>query len=167
MSVLQIVRWPDPGLTEVCAPVGEIAPETRALAENMLETMYAAPGRGLAAPQVGVQRRLFVMDVTWKEGKRAPMVFVDPEILWSGDTIVSHSEGCLSIPGISVEVPRPDRVRCAWRDLEGRAHSQVFEGFAAVCVQHELDHLNGIVTLDHVDADRRAELLADYDGLSA
>ena len=113
----------------------------------MLETMYAAPGRGLAGPQVGVMKRLFVMDPTWKEGSPAPLVCLDPEIMWRSDDTAAGPEGCLSIPGVLTVVERATSVQLRWRDLDGALHDQVLTGFAAICAQHELDHLDGIVTL--------------------
>jgi peptide deformylase len=160
MSVLSILTWPDPRLSEVCAAIeGE---DVHDLAHAMLETMYAAPGRGLAAPQVGVMRRLFVMDTTWKEGRPDPQVFINPEILEASETLVESEEGCLSIPGVKARVSRPDRVHMVWTALDGARVSQVFTGFAAACVQHEMDHLNGIVTLDRVSPEDRAVIEETY-----
>lgn len=161
MSVLPIVRWPDDRLSTACADVGDA--DIRDLAADMLETMYAAPGRGLAGPQVGDLRRLFVMDVTWKEGARTPMVFVDPVITAKGEDVVSMDEGCLSIPDLMVPVVRPSEISVSWRDENGVMQSGDFDGFAARCIQHEMDHLDGVVTLDHLDADTRATLLEGYD----
>ena len=163
MSLHEIVRWPDPRLATVCKPVAKITPEIRTLANDMLETMYGAPGRGLAAPQVGVLSRVFVMDTAWKDGAREPMVFVNPEILTTSHEQATLAEGCLSIPGVSVEVTRSLRVRLRWTDLGGQRCERAFDGFPAACVQHEMDHLDGIVTLDRVDADTRARILTDYD----
>lgn len=162
MSVLPIVLWPDPALAAVCAPVAGVTPEVEALAADMLETMYDAPGRGLAAPQVGVLQRLFVMDAGWKEGKSDPLVCINPMLQEVSDTRVSNTEGCLSIPGVTAEVTRPDRVQMVWTGLNGARYVQSFEGFAAVCAQHELDHLDGVVTFDHLSAEDRAALIADY-----
>ena len=162
MSVLPIVRWPDPRLSTPCASAGDVDGPLRRLAADMLETMYAAPGRGLAGPQVGVMRRLFVMDVMWKEGEPAPMVFLDPEITWSSEeTRVGH-EGCLSIPGIVAEVERAVEIDLHWRDLSGQSQSRRFDGFAAICIQHETDHLDGLVTFDRVPPEARAALEAAY-----
>ena len=163
MTALPILRWPDPRLSEACAPVGEVTDAVRTLAADMLETMYAAPGRGLAAPQVGVMRRLFVMDVSWKDGAPDPVVCIDPEILATDGEPASGEEGCLSIPGIVAEVARPGRVELAWTDLDGRRQDAWLDGFAARCAQHELDHLDGIVTLDRVADGQRAALVAAYD----
>ena len=167
MSVLEILRWPDTRLSMQCAPVGVVTDDTRTLASDMLETMYAAPGRGLAAPQVGVLKRLFVMDVTWKAGQRAPEVFVDREIVEAGAEVVENDEGCLSIPGVTAAISRPSWVVMAWRDLHGKEQQRRFDGFAAACVQHELDHLNGTVTLDRVAPDARERILQAYREVSA
>ncbi|MEW9918409.1 peptide deformylase [Marimonas sp. MJW-29] len=163
MSLLPILKWPDPRLAQVCAPVDGITPEIEKLAADMLETMYDAPGRGLAAPQVGAMQRLFVMDTTWKEGAPAPLVCINPVLQEVSDERATMTEGCLSIPGVSAEVSRPARVRMVWTGLDGARHVQGFDGFAAVCVQHELDHLDGIVTFDHLDPETRASLIADYE----
>ena len=162
MSVLPIVRWPDPRLSTPCAPAGPADVALRRLAADMLETMYAAPGRGLAGPQVGVMKRIFVMDVAWRNGTKDPMVFLDPEIAWrSPDTRVG-GEGCLSIPGIEAEVARSAGIEVGWHDLDGARHVRRFDGFAAICIQHEIDHLDGIVTLDRVAPEARAVLEAAY-----
>ncbi len=162
MSVRPIVQWPDARLTEICAPVEEITPEIEALAADMLETMYAARGRGLAGPQVGAMVRLFVMDTGWKEGKPDPLVCINPMLMEVSEERASNSEGCLSIPGVSAEISRPAQVQMVWTGLNGARFVQSFSGFAAACVQHELDHLDGVVTFDHLDADTRAALEAEY-----
>lgn len=167
MSLREILHWPDPRLSMMCTPVPEVTEDLRALARDMLETMYAAPGRGLAAPQVGVLKRLFVMDVSWKDGEPAPQVFINPEVSTVGETQVAQYEGCLSLPGIAVEVSRPDRVRVCWIDLDGQAREEEFDGFAAACVQHEVDHLDGRLTLDHVDEERREHLIGEFQKASA
>ena len=167
MSLRQIVLWPDPRLGGVCDPVGDIDDEVRSLAADMLETMYDAPGRGLAAPQIGDLRRIFVMDPTWKEGLRAPMVCINPQITPLDTEVVESAEGCLSIPGISARVSRSAGVRMRWVDLDGAAQSAELTGFAALCAQHEVDHLDGIVTLDRVDEAQRANLISEYMGVRA
>lgn len=164
MSILPILTWPDPRLAQVCAPVGTVTDEIRQLAGDMLETMYAAPGRGLAGPQVGVLQRIFVMDVTWKEGAPDPLVVLDPEIVPLTDDRLAGPEGCLSIPGITAQVRRAPHVRMRWTDLAGTRQEREFTGFGAVCAQHEADHLDGIVTLDRVAPDARAALEAEYAG---
>ena len=145
MTLREIVLWPDPRLTETCVPVETITPEIETLAADMLETMYAAPGRGLAAPQVGVLQRLFVMDVGWKEGKSDPLVCINPMLQEVSEERETREEGCLSIPGILAEVNRPAQVQMVWTGLNGARYVQSFDGFAAACVQHELDHLDGVV----------------------
>lgn len=162
MSKLEILKWPDPRLAQPCAPA-EISAETRVLAGDMLETMYGAPGRGLAAPQVGQTLRLFVMDTTWKDAAPSPMIFFNPEITASNGTPVESAEGCLSIPGLSVPVARAPEITLAWQDSTGAPQTASFTGFAASCIQHEMDHLDGIVTLDRVDPAARAALVAAYE----
>lgn len=157
--LLPILRWPDPRLSQPCASA-VLDDDLRSLAADMLETMYAAPGRGLAASQVGRLVRMFVMDVDWKTGEPAPMVFVNPELELMGNR-VTGPEGCLSIPGPVTEVERSDTVRVRWTDLEGAAREQVFDGFAAICIQHENDHLDGILTLDRLRPDARAKAEAE------
>ncbi|MCU0826693.1 MAG: peptide deformylase [Tabrizicola sp.] len=157
--LLPILRWPDPRLSQVCAPA-VLDDDLRALAVDMLETMYAAPGRGLAAPQVGRLVRMFVMDVDWKTGTLAPMVFVNPEIELLGDR-ATGPEGCLSIPGPVTDVERAACVRARWTALDGTLHEARFDGFAAICIQHEYDHLDGILTLDRLSPEARALAVAE------
>lgn len=163
MSVLEIVTWPDVRLTQTCAPVTDITPEIETLAADMLETMYAAPGRGLAAPQVGAMVRLFVMDIGWKEGKSDPLVCINPMFQEIGEDREIAPEGCLSIPGVTAQINRPTQVQMVWTGLNGARYVQSFEGFGAVCAQHELDHLDGVVTFDHLDAETRAALVAEFE----
>lgn len=153
MALLPILRWPDERLETRCAPVtGDVS----ALAADMLDTMYAALGRGLAAPQVGVLLRLFVMDATWKDGKRAPQVMVNPQITWRAPQHVWGEEGCLSLPGVTARVERAKEIRLRWSDLNGALHEETLTGFAAICAQHEYDHLDGILTLDRISPAERA-----------
>lgn len=153
MAVLPILRWPDARLEERCGPV---AGDVSALVADMLETMYAAPGRGLAAPQVGQLLRLFVMDVTWKEGVRAPVVCINPVIAWRSPVRVKGPEGCLSIPGVTAEVTRAQEIRLRYTGLDGVEREDHLTGFAAICAQHEYDHLDGILTLDRIPPAERA-----------
>jgi peptide deformylase len=146
--MLTILTHPDPVLRVRCT---EATGDATSLARAMLEAMYAAPGRGLAAPQVGVTERLFVMDATWKEGVPDPRVFVNPEIVAREGRQV-NVEGCLSIPGMPRRVARARRVVLGFDGAEGR-REEAFEGFAAACVQHEMDHLDGVLILDHPEAD--------------
>ena len=161
MAVLPILTWPDPRLAEICAPVGA-GEDLGALIEDMFDTLYAAPGRGLAGPQVGVMKRVFVTDTTWKERDPSPMVFINPAITAVSDELTGRDEGCLSIPGVMVAVERPSWVRMSWTDIDGLRREKRFDGFAAACVQHELDHLDGIVTFDRVGAEARALAQAAY-----
>lgn len=167
MSVLPILRWPDPRLCMPCAPVEHVDARIQALTADMLETMYAAPGRGLAAPQVGVLSRLFVMDTGYRQGDPTPMVFLNPRIEWASERRETGPEGCLSIPGVVAEISRAPEIRLRWTRLDGTEAVERFDGFAAICIQHETDHLDGIVTFDRVPPDRRAALEAAYAGTEA
>lgn len=157
-----IVLWPDPVLSEVCAPVAQIDSATRTLCDDLLETMYDAPGRGLAAPQVGVLQRVFVMDTTWKDGERTPRVFINPEITDRSETLVIGSEGCLSIPGLAADVERAEAITLRWTAPDGRILVERLTGFDAVCAQHEFDHLEGLVIFDRVAPELRSALQAEY-----
>ncbi len=144
-----ILIHPDPRLKKACDPVSEITPELRVLAADMLETMYAAPGVGLAAPQVGVTKRLLVMDCA-KEGPPDPLVLLNPQILWASEDVSAYEEGCLSIPDQYAEVKRPASVTVRWTDLDGTPQERTFEGLWATCVQHEIDHLDGKLFIDYL-----------------
>ena len=162
MSLLPILLWPDPRLGRVCAPVEAFDDLLRQHADDMLETMYAAPGRGLAAPQVGIMQRLFVMDADWKTGAPRPVVMVNPCVLSVGAELAVAQEGCLSLPGVLADVRRPVSVRLAWQDLDGRKQVADLTGFEATCAQHELDHLDGRVIFDRLDQTTRAAAEAAY-----
>lgn len=162
MPGLPILKWPEPRLSQRCAPVAP-GEDLAALIADMFDTMYEAPGRGLAAPQVGVMKRFFVMDVTWKEGDRSPQVMINPEILDRAEELAAGDEGCLSIPGVLVAVERPVWVQMQWTDADGTLRQARLDGFAARCAQHELDHLDGIVTLDRLAPEDRAEALRRYE----
>ncbi len=158
MSRLPIRLWGDPVLRSKAQPVGEITEEIRTLAADMAETMYDAPGRGLAAPQVGVSLRMFVMDCHWKDdGERAPVVVIDPEILDASEETAMHEEGCLSIPDVPVEVTRPAEITMRWRGLDGAVTEQRLTGMEAICAQHEFDHLEGRLIPDVLETDARAK----------
>jgi peptide deformylase len=151
-----ILIHPDPRLKKVCPPVPAVTDDLRRLADDMLETMYAAPGIGLAAPQVGVLARMFVMDCVKDEGAAArPMVLINPVVTWASDETSVYEEGCLSIPDQYADVKRPARVRMAWTDLNGRAQDEEFDGLWATCAQHELDHLDGRLFIDHLGPIKR------------
>ena len=162
MPPRDILRWPDARLSVVCEPVGEITGEVSQLASDMLSTMYHATGRGLAAPQVGDMRRVFVMDATWKEGVRTPRVMVNPELVSVSQACCEMEEVCLSIPGIVAPVERPSRITMRWSDLDGTAQIAEFEGAQARIALHELDHLNGLVHFDRLDPLTRTRLEESY-----
>lgn len=143
---------PDPVLRAVCAPVTVFDAALEDVVAEMLAVMYAAPGRGLAAPQVGISERIFVMDTTWKDGEPSPMVFINPEIIEMSEAQAVNDEGCLSIPDRMARVSRPAEVKLRWQDLDGEVQAGVFDGFAAACVQHERDHLDGVLCIDYPEA---------------
>lgn len=146
-----ILIHPDPRLKKVCDPVGQITDDLKRLADDMLQTMYDAPGIGLAAPQVGVTKRLLVMDcVKGAELAPRPMILFNPRVTWSSDEKSTYEEGCLSIPEIYNEIERPASVTVAWMDREGAEQEETFTGLWATCVQHEIDHLNGKLFIDYL-----------------
>ena len=151
-----ILIHPDPRLKKVCAPVSDLSDDLRALADDMLETMYDAPGIGLAAPQIGILSRLIVMDCVKEEGVDAqPMVLFNPEIMASSEDLNTYEEGCLSIPEQFADVTRPAEVEVAWIDRDGNPQQQVFDGLWATCVQHEIDHLDGKLFIDYLGPMKR------------
>jgi len=151
MTVRNILIHPDPRLRKTCAPVERITPELRGLANDMLRTMYDAPGVGLAAPQIGKLARLIVMDcVKEPDAQPRPIVLFNPEILWRSDSRESSEEGCLSIPEQFAEIERPVEVRVRWRDIDGGHREEKLGGLWARCVQHEIDHLNGRLFIDYL-----------------
>jgi peptide deformylase len=151
MSLRSILIHPDPRLRKVAEPVTEFGAELRQLADDMLATMYDAPGIGLAAPQVGVGKRLLVMDcVKNPDLPPRPMVLVNPEIVWASDALSTSEEGCLSIPDVYNDVTRPVEVKVRWTGVDGSAQEEQFAGLWATCVQHEIDHLNGRLFIDYL-----------------
>ena len=150
-----ILIHPDPRLKKAAAPVADVTDALRRLAEDMLETMYDAPGIGLAAPQVGVLTRLFVMDCAEKDATPDPIVMLNPEIVASSDALNVYEEGCLSIPDIYAEVTRPAEVTMRWLDLDGNERQADFGGLHATCAQHELDHLDGRLFIDYLGSVKR------------
>lgn len=156
MTLRPILVHPDPRLKKMCEPIARITPEIETLAADMLATMYDAPGIGLAAPQIGVNKRLFVVDAS-REPETDPraLVMVNPELEWVSDETRAYEEGCLSVPDQYAEVIRPAEVRLRWTGLDGKSHAEEFDGLWATCVQHELDHLNGVMFLDHISAMKR------------
>lgn len=160
MSLRPILIHPDPRLRKAADPVGPIDAGVRALVGDMFDTMYEAPGIGLAATQLGVMRRLFVMDCAGQDEDPAPLALIDPEILWRSEETAIAEEGCLSLPDIYEDVTRPARVRIAWTDLEGARREADFGGRWAVCAQHEMDHLDGRLFIDYLGSVRRALITA-------
>jgi peptide deformylase len=149
--IRDILIHPDPRLKKPCAPVTEITEEIVILGQDMLETMYAAPGVGLAAPQVGVMRRVFVMDcVKDPELPPRPIILINPVILWVSEDLATYDEGCLSIPDQYAEVERPAQVRVRWTGADGVEQEEVFSGLWATCAQHEIDHLDGKLFIDYL-----------------
>jgi peptide deformylase len=159
MAILEILVAPDPRLKTRAMPVAVVDDRIRRLLDDMLETMYAAPGIGLAAPQVGEALRVVVVDIAQKDGVRAPLRMVNPEIIWASEDRVPYEEGCLSLPEHYADVTRPRQVRVRYLDETGATHELEAEGLLAVCVQHELDHLEGTLFVDHVSALRRGMIL--------
>jgi peptide deformylase len=160
MTVLTILEVPDPGLRAVAAPVSEVDASIRATLADMFETMYAARGIGLAATQVGIEKRLVVIDLQEPEEEggepvRNPAAFVNPELLWVSDELAVYNEGCLSIPEQYAEVARPARCRVKWLDGDGKPHEEEMDGLMATCIQHEIDHLNGVLFTDHISRLKR------------
>ena len=167
MAIRPIFETPDPVLRQISKPVKTFDDELRTLIADMFETMYHAPGIGLAAVQVGVPIRLLVMDLQEPEDPenpespivRDPHVFINPEILWHSDVEVPYTEGCLSVPDQYAEVMRPDRIRARCQDSDGKAYEEELEGLMAVCLQHEMDHLEGILFIDHLSRLKRDMVL--------
>jgi peptide deformylase len=163
MAKLSIIKLPDPILREKSLPVETIDSEVRTFLNDMLETMYAAPGVGLAAVQVGVPRRMIVIDtVRGDDEPKRPMMLINPEILSRGPTPRLHEEGCLSIPEMYAEVERPGLVRVRYLDVDGNQHEEDFEDLLATVVQHEIDHLNGVLFIDHLSRLKRDLLVKKF-----
>ena len=160
MALREIITVPDPLLKQVSAPVQRVDEEVRALMDDMLETMYAAPGIGLAAVQVGVPRRIIVMDLAREGEEPQPRYFVNPEITWASQELAVREEGCLSVPEIYDEVERPAQVKMRYLNYQGELVEEDAEGLLAVCIQHELDHCNGVLFIDHLSRLKRARAVA-------
>jgi peptide deformylase len=164
MAIRPIFETPDPLLRQISKPVETFDDELRTLVADMFDTMYDAPGIGLAAVQVGVPIRLLVIDLQEPEEEggepvRDPRVFINPEILWHSDSEVPYTEGCLSVPEQYAEVMRPDRIRARWRDENGNPNEEEIDGLLAVCLQHEMDHLDGVLFIDHLSRLKREMVL--------
>lgn len=157
-----IIILPDKQLRLISKPVEKITPDIRTLVDDMFQTMYDAPGIGLAAIQVAVPLRLITMDLSRKEGEKEPRVFINPEILASSDEMSVYEEGCLSIPEYYEEVERPARVRVRFMDLEGVTREEDAEGLYATCIQHEIDHLNGVLFVDYLSKLKRDRVMKKF-----
>ena len=178
MAIREIIELPDPRLKQVSKPVEAFDDDLRTLVADMFETMYDAPGIGLAAIQVAVPLRVLVIDLQEPDAdadpehcddhgcghdhrpvKRNPRVFINPQILEGSDQLSVYNEGCLSVPDQFAEVERPATVRVSWLDREGRIHEQTLDGLLATCLQHEMDHLNGVLFIDHLSRLKRDMLM--------
>ncbi|HEY5336630.1 MAG TPA: peptide deformylase [Rhizomicrobium sp.] len=159
MTIRPILTAPDPRLKAVSEPVAKVDAEIRHLIDDMIETMYGADGIGLAAVQVGVPKRVLVMDIEQKDGKKNPKAYVNPRILWASEELVTFEEGCLSVPEIWDEVERPAKIRAEYLDRDGKRHEIEADGLFATCLQHEMDHLEGVLFLDHLSKLKRSMAL--------
>ena len=155
MTVMPLVLLPQPVLRQISQPVDDITDKILQLADNMAETMYAAPGIGLAANQVGVLKRVIVMDCARDDEPPTLWKMINPEIIWRSEDNTKLEEGCLSIPGQTAEVARPSEVQVSYLDMEGRVQEMQATGLLAACVQHEIDHLNGVLFIDHLSRLKR------------
>ncbi|TGD96924.1 peptide deformylase [Methylobacterium nonmethylotrophicum] len=162
MTIRRLVLLPDAQLRQISAPVGTITGDVRKLAADMLETMYDAPGVGLAGIQIGEPVRIVTIDTSKEKEERKPLVLLDPEIVWSSEETRPYEEGCLSIPEYYAEVVRPDRVRVRFRTLDGETVEQEADGLLATCLQHEIDHLNGVLFIDHLSKLKRDRVIKKF-----
>ncbi len=160
MALLPILTAPDPRLKKKSLPVEKVDDEIKKLMSDMLETMYDAPGIGLAAPQVGVLKRVLVIDITKdEETEGTPMCMANPEIIWASDEKVTYEEGCLSVPEQFAEVKRPEEVKVRYLDQENEIREMKIDGLMATCVQHEIDHLEGVLFVDHLSTVKRGMMM--------
>ncbi|MEE7456380.1 peptide deformylase [Methylorubrum populi] len=162
MTVRPLVILPDAQLRLISEPVAAVTDEIRTLARDMIETMYDAPGVGLAAIQIGVAKRVVTIDTSKDEAARNPTVYLNPEIVWSSEEKRVYDEGCLSIPEFYGEVERPDRVRVRYMNLDGQSVEQEADGLLATCLQHEIDHLNGVLFIDHLSKLKRDRVMKKF-----
>ena len=156
MTVRPILTAPDPRLKAVSQPVVRVDDEIRRLIDDLVESMYAADGIGLAAIQIGVPKRILVMDLDQRDGKKNPLTFINPKILWASEELATFEEGCLSVPEIWEEVARPAKIRAEYLDRDGARQELEAEGLLATCLQHEMDHLEGVLFLDHLSKLKRS-----------
>jgi len=159
MALREILVVPHPVLKQVSQPVAAVDDDLRALMDDMLETMYEAPGIGLAAIQVGVAKRVIVMDLARPEEDKQPRYFVNPEIVWASEETAPYEEGCLSVPEIYDEVERPAHVKIRYLNYHGEQIEEAAEGLYAVCIQHEMDHLDGVLFIDHLSRLKREQAI--------
>jgi peptide deformylase len=159
MALLPILVAPDPRLKKVSEPVKAVDAGIRKLMDDMLETMYQAPGIGLAAPQVGVLKRIIVLDIAREGEDPQPLKLVNPEVVWVSDDDATYNEGCLSVPEHYADVARPAQCRVRYLDHDGKAKEIAAEGLLATCLQHEIDHLDGVLFIDHITALKRNIIL--------
>src|SRR5947209_2181769 len=162
MALREIIMLPDERLRQVSEPVKSITADVRALVDDMFETMYKAPGVGLAAIQVGVAKRVVTVDTAKKDEPKNPQVFVNPEVVWSSDEKSIYEEGCLSIPEYYEEVERPTQVKIRYMDLTGKTDEVEANGLLATVLQHEIDHTNGILFIDHISKLKRDRVLKKF-----
>ena len=162
MTVRPLVILPDAQLRLISEPVAAVTDEIRTLARDMIETMYDAPGVGLAAIQIGVAKRVVTIDTSKDEMARNPTVYLNPEIVWTSEEKRVYDEGCLSIPEFDGEVERPDRVRVRYMNLDGQSVEQEADGLLATCLQHEIDHLNGVLFIDHLSKLKRDRVMKKF-----
>jgi peptide deformylase len=162
MAVREIIILPDKRLRLVSEPVKRIDAGVRKLVDDLFETMYDAPGIGLAAIQIGVAKRVFTTDLSKKEDDHAPLVFINAEITWKSDEKSTYEEGCLSIPEYYEEVERPAQVKVKYMDLDGQTHEIEAKGLLAVCLQHEIDHINGVLFIDHISRLKRDRVIKKF-----
>lgn len=160
MAIREILVVPNPVLKQVSQPVERVDDELRALMDDMLETMYAAPGIGLAAIQIGVPKQVIVMDLAGPEEEKQPRYFVNPQILDASDDTQPYEEGCLSVPDIYDEVERPAKVKLKYLNYQGQEVVEEAEGLFAVCIQHEMDHLKGVLFIDYLSRLKRDRAVA-------
>ena len=162
MAEREIIKLPDPRLRLVSKPVQKVDAEIRTLVADMFETMYAAPGVGLAAIQVGVPQRVVTLDLARKDEPKKPRVVINPEVLWSSEERGTYEEGCLSIPEIYEEIERPAQLKVRYMDLDGKTHEVDANGLLATCLQHEIDHLNGVLFIDHLSRLKRDRIVKKF-----
>ncbi|HEX4041234.1 MAG TPA: peptide deformylase [Xanthobacteraceae bacterium] len=162
MAVREIIKLPDKRLRLVSEPVKHVDTAIKKLIEDMFETMYDAPGIGLAAIQIGVDKRVITMDLSKKEDDHEPLVFINPEIVWTSEDTAKYEEGCLSIPEYYEEVERPAQVKVKYLDRHGKLQEVAAKGLFATCLQHEIDHINGVLFIDHLSKLKRDRVIKKF-----